>query len=202
MLKPIRNIASTLAAVFVSRFFIRLARDANQIHLGVDEIIFIAGRIKRKVPCRLLVFGFGYDSYFWHQLNRGGETIFIEDDSSWFNRVKQEQPHLSGCLVDYGTRRAQWQEFLVAPDRLAMRFPDEVEAAPFDCILVDGPHGWVDTDPGRMKSIFAAARLIGAGGEVFVHDCDRIVEKTYCDRFFGSGVLETDLGKLRHYRFP
>jgi uncharacterized protein (TIGR01627 family) len=195
-------LTSWLAAIFVSPVFIRLARDANQIHLSVEEIYYIASMIRRKVPCRFLVFGFGNDSYFWNKLNRGGETIFLEDDPTWFAKVNEQYSHYASFLVHYGTRRTQWQELLGAPEKLMMNLPEEIKMEKFDCILVDGPQGWVDTNPGRMKSIFEASRLIKLNGDIFVHDCDREVEQAYCNRFLGHGVLKKELARLRHYCFP
>jgi glucuronoxylan 4-O-methyltransferase len=85
-----------------------------------------------------------------------------------------------------------------------MELPDEVGSREWDIILVDGPRGWRDDQPGRMKSIFAASRLIGRPGDVFVHDCERAVENVYSNKFLGHENLKRQLdgssGLLRHYR--
>ena len=199
MIEIIKKLTSILAAKLTTPIFIKLARETNRIHLNVDEIFYIASVIKGKAPCRLLVFGFGNDSYFWTKLNKGGKTIFLEDDPVWFDQVKKQNPQCYGYLVDYGTQRSEWQELIGEPDKLRMDLPEEVEMEKFDCILIDGPHGWVDTDPGRMKSIFEASRLIETKGDIFVHDSDREVEKAYCDRYLGHGILKKGLPRLRHY---
>ena len=60
-------------------------------------------------------------------------------------------------------------------------------------IVVDGPAGHDDHEkytgreaPGRMKSIYMASRMVAPGGAVFVHDCDRLVEQQYANRYLGS----------------
>lgn len=201
MSEIIKKATSDLAAKIPTPFLIRLARETNKIHLDVGEICYIASVIKRKTPCRFLVFGFGNDSYFWMKLNEGGKTVFLEDEVGWFDQVSQQYPELKGYVVSYDTQRRHWRDLLDRPTKLQMDLPEEVVAEKYGCILVDGPHGWVDTNPGRMKSIFEASRLIDKGGDIFVHDTDREVEKAYCDQYFGKGELEKELGRLRHYHF-
>ena len=77
--------------------------------------------------------------------------------------------------------------------------PQEVEKENWDIILVDAPAGWGDQTPGRMKSIFIASQLAANYTDVFVHDCDRIVEKTYSHTFLKQENLKTEIQKLRHY---
>ncbi len=89
---------------------------------------------------------------------------------------------------------------LESPERLEMELPAGIEAENWDIIIVDAPHGFNDTLPGRMKSIFAASRLAKTGCDVFVHDCHREVERAYCDRFLQSDNLIAEVHKLRHYR--
>jgi hypothetical protein len=202
MFKNVKKLSTSLAATFVHPFFIRLAKFTNCIHLHAEEIFCIASVIKNKRPCRFLVFGFGNDSSYWVRLNRGGKTIFIEDNPDWYSFVLQQHPDYLGYLVDYGTRRTQWQELLDAPEKLKIDLPVEVISQPYDCILVDGPQGWLDSNPGRMKSIFTASRLVAEEGDIFVHDCDRIIESTYCERYLGSGWLVDQIRRLRHYHFP
>lgn len=58
----VKALTSTLAAIFLATPFVRLARATNHICLSVNEIFYIACVIKKKSPCRLLVFGAGNDS--------------------------------------------------------------------------------------------------------------------------------------------
>jgi glucuronoxylan 4-O-methyltransferase len=81
-----------------------------------------------------------------------------------------------------------------------MNLPESVERTRWDIVLVDAPEGWDETTPGRMKSIFLASQLVAADGDVFVHDCDRQVERAFCDRFLKPENLFAEVESLRHYR--
>ncbi len=177
-----------------------LARKLNHIQLSPREIGIILRTLKQNAPCNFLVFGMGNDSPLWQQANRGGHTVFIEDDELWLRRVQDFQPMITAFLVEYGTRKSEWRQLLQNPERLEMKLPDEIERERWDVVLIDGPHGSTDSNPGRMKSIFLGARLVRNEGTVFVHDCDRIVERAYCDRFLGTPNFIEQVQKLRHYQ--
>jgi hypothetical protein len=179
---------------------LRLTRWAAGIQLDPTELRAIVGTIHRKRPCRLLVFGLGRDSFLWARVNRGGTTIFIEDDERWLHEVLKRHRGLTAFKVNYLSRRDEWQELLDSPERLAMRLPADVEHHSWDVVLVDAPAGFDDANPGRMKSIVLARRLAKGGADVFVHDCDRPVEQVYCDRFLQPENLIEEIGRLRHYR--
>jgi glucuronoxylan 4-O-methyltransferase len=85
-----------------------------------------------------------------------------------------------------------------------MDLPVELGSRRWDVILVDGPAGYDDTQPGRMKSIYAASRLVAAGGRVFVHDCDRPAERAFTSRYLGDDRLFVEAkgrATLRGYTF-
>lgn len=54
---------------------------------------------------------------------------------------------------------------------------------------------------GRMKSIFMASWLAQQHKktDVFVHDCNRIVEATYSDKYLRPANLQKSFDRLRHY---
>jgi glucuronoxylan 4-O-methyltransferase len=195
------RLSIAISSTWPTPFFISCMKMANKVHLSAEEIKAIASVVKEKAPCKFLVFGLGNDSLFWSRINRRGKTVFIEDNLSWFYIIKGRNPGMEGYLVEYGTRRREWKELLNTPDMLLLALPDEVECEKWDVILVDAPNGWDDLTPGRMKSIFMASRLVGEGGHIFVHDCDRQVEKIYCDRFLGDNLQE-EIRSLRHYCTP
>ena len=180
--------------------------DQSSFQLSQDETDAIVAAIVP--PARFLVFGLGHDSVFWANANQGGTTVFLESDPVWFKRITELHPELNAYLVEYGTARHQWRALLRSPDQLAMKLPDAVREETWDCILVDGPTGHRRQTPGRMKSIYAAASLIKPGGDIFVHDCHRQVERIYCDTFLGNANLVKQLRRkkwfnahvLRHYR--
>ena len=190
-----------LSAQWPALRWLRAMRRVNSIQLRAAELRTIAVTVKRKAPCNFLVFGLGNDAAFWHRLNRGGTTVFLEDNEEWLRKVAGRHPRITASLVDYGTRRAQWRELLDAPaQKLAMNLPESVERTRWDVILVDAPEGWDEMTPGRMKSIFLASQLVAADGDVFVHDCDRQVEQAFCDRFLKPENLFAEVESLRHYR--
>ncbi|MCP4701948.1 MAG: hypothetical protein GY862_34575 [Gammaproteobacteria bacterium] len=178
---------------------IKAARRINGIQLSSKELEYIIIRMKEKFPCNLLVFGLGNDSVFWLRINRGGSVVFIEDNESWFREILKKLPYISAYLVDYRTRRPQWKELLESPELLDMPLPDTIEKQKWDLILVDAPAGWNDQNPGRMKSIFLASKLAKNGCDVLVHDCNRLVEQVYCDRFLKKTNLVAEIQALRHY---
>ena len=178
-----------------------LARWRLGIQLELRELIMIARCIRS--PLSLLVFGLGNDSILWHGLNRGGRTCFIENDPDWHRRITGSHPELEVHMVTYNTLRAQWKELLEQPTRLALTLPDEVAGSRWDAIFVDGPPGWHDATPGRMQSIYMAARLVRPDGDVLVHDAEREVESAYCARYLGRPNLVGSVrgrAVLEHYR--
>jgi glucuronoxylan 4-O-methyltransferase len=179
---------------------IGLVRKHNEIQITVEELKTIADVLRRRRACNFLVFGLGNDSLFWSKFNHGGKTVFVEDDNEWFSKVLKKNNGLTAYLVDYRTRLTQWEEFLGSPAVFDLDLPEAVRSLQWDVILVDAPAGWYDTAPGRMKSIAAASRLARDSGDVFVHDCDRNIEKIYCDRYLKSENLVAEVGKLKHFR--
>ena len=179
---------------------IKAMRRLNGIQLSHEELRVILEAVREKAPCNFLVFGLGNDSAVWLRINRGGNTVFVEDDERWLQKVVKSNRRIKAHLVDYLTRRTQWEELLESPGLLDMPLPDEIEREKWDVILVDAPAGWNDGTPGRMKSIFLSSRLADISSDVFVHDCDRQIEKIYCDRFLKRENLKAEVGSLRHYR--
>lgn len=147
-----------------------------------------------------MIFGLGNDSSFWAEINRKGKTVFIEDSKTWLEKVQKKHPHLCAFMVDYCTRLNQWKELLESTEVFDLALPKEVDHPQWDVILVDAPTGFDDSCPGRMKSIAAASRLAKNFGDVFVHDCERLVEAAYCDRYLKNANKISEIGTLRHYR--
>jgi len=174
----------------------------NSIILSPPEIALIRQFVLSKNACRFLVFGLGNDSVYWHKMNKRGITHFLEDNSEWNSKVVTRYPYLNCTLITYHTQRHEWRSLLNQPDKLYIPLPDEVLQDKWDVILVDAPAGNEDLTPGRMQSIFMAAKLAKVSGhcEIFVHDCHREVESTYSDRFLGPENLIKQIDNLRHYQ--
>jgi uncharacterized protein (TIGR01627 family) len=195
--------SSELARSWPSHFNLSVMRRLNQIQLGVEQIALISKTIKANSRCRLLIFGLGNDSLFWSSLNREGVTISLEDDPQWLEKITKSRSHLTAFRVTYGTRRTDWKWLLDSPSSLQMALPRDVEKTKWDVILVDGPAGWGDDTPGRMKSIYAASRLAAKSADIFAHDCEREVEDAYCKYFLKNENMKAEVkhpeGWLRHY---
>lgn len=191
-----------LASVLPLPKVLNLMKAIHLIVITNDEMKAIISAVREKAFCRFLIFGLGNDSLFWSKLNRRGLTVFVEDSPAWLTGVTDKYPHIKAFLVDYETKRTQWETLLESPDTLNMVLPGSISDRAWDVILVDGPEGYDDSTPGRMKSIFVASRLAARRGHIFVHDCDRKIEQVYADRFLGKDNLVAEIGLLRHYRIP
>ena len=196
--------------------FVQAQRTGLALRLGLDprlltdvqltaaELGAVVKAVRERPHCRLLVFGCGNDTPFWERVNAGGETAFIEDDPRWAVAARAALHASSVHLVDYGTRLSDWRLLLDAPHRLLMAFPPEILERPWDVVLVDGPAGHDASSPGRMKSIYGAANLVGPGGAIFVHDSEREVEGAFAARYLGDERMFAEVrgrALLRGYRF-
>jgi glucuronoxylan 4-O-methyltransferase len=192
-----------LARVWPSHHNISKMKQLNHIQLSTDQLKAISTAITRKAPCKLLIFGLGNDSAFWLKLNRGGDTIFLEDNEEWLQQITKKIKGITAFIVDYKTLRTDWKKLLENQSLLDMSLPQCVENEEWDIILVDAPNGWNDQTPGRMKSIYHSSRLIKNSGDIFVHDCDREIETVYCDKYLKKdnfvNEIEAEVGDLRHY---
>ncbi len=176
------------------------------IQLAAGQLLAVCRSLQAKPRCNFLVFGMGNDSPLWLASNRNGRTAFLEDNPAWFDSVGQRFPALEGHLVAYPTRVRQWCEILHDPNKLRMALPPTVANVRWDVVLVDGPAGWHDDAPGRMCSIYAASAFAADDADVFVHDCERPLEASYCDLYLTNENLVEEIGAgapiLRHYRMP
>jgi len=192
-----------VSGMFPCRPLLSAMRKLNHIQLTALELARITAAVRGRRECRLLVFGLGNDSAYWRAVNHRGRTVFLEDDAGWLRSVLDRHPGLTAFPVRYTTTLPEWRALLNQPDRLRMDWPDGVREGDWDVVLIDAPAGWHDEAPGRMQSISAAPRLAAAGGDVFVHDCHREVEREYCDRFLSPArLVAEEENRLRHYRMP
>ena len=182
--------------------WIKRERQRLGIQMHANEIFFVARAIRP--PANFLIFGLWNDSPFWFRLNQRGRTVFVEDQEEWFDKIRAENPFLEAYLIKYGTTLSEASQLIECPDRLAMDLPSQIRRTEWDVILIDGPAGYEDNTPGRMKSIYESSRLIKQGGSIFVHDQEREVEREYGDRYLlQTNVVAEIKGRatLRHYRY-
>lgn len=172
---------------------------SNPGQLSLKEYTLIADTIFNRKACHLLVFGVGRDSQLWIDINKEGKTVFLEDNPFWLDYARKKVPNIVVFQVCYDTKRKDWSQLLSQPEKLKMDLPKEIWDTKWDIIFVDAPAGFSDDQPGRMKSIYTASFLAQTNTDVFVHDCDRIVECVYCSHFFQKSDLKNTIDRLCHY---
>ncbi|KAL6316246.1 hypothetical protein AAG906_017793 [Vitis piasezkii] len=187
-----------------------------------NEISVSLRVLQKKAPCNFLVFGLGHDSLMWTALNHGGRTIFLEEDKSWIEQIKQKLPSLESYHVVYDSKVHQADELMevgmgedckVVVDprfskcKLSLKgFPNEVYDVEWDLIMVDAPTGYHDEAPGRMSAIYTAGLMArnreDGETDVFVHDVDRVVEDKFSKAFLCEGYFREQEGRIRHFAIP
>jgi glucuronoxylan 4-O-methyltransferase len=170
---------------------ISLRREQLDIQMETKELCVITDAIRP--PVNFLVFGLGNDSIFWHEVNKNGRTVFVEDDVVWFDSITKKYPHLESYLVSYGTKAKEWKDLINHPEKLGLALPSSVTKTQWDVILVDGPAGYTSETPGRMKSIYEASRLVKNGGIIFIHDSERDIERSYGEKYLGKENMREEI---------
>ncbi|URE23436.1 plant-specific domain TIGR01627 family protein [Musa troglodytarum] len=183
----------------------------------------VAGVLRLRGPCHLLVFGLGHETPLWSALNHGGRTVFVDENEYYVARVEGRNPGLEAYDVAYTTKVREMPDLLAAARRqrrgdcrpvqnllfsdcrLAINdLPNQLYDVAWDVILVDGPKGFSATEPGRMSAIFTAAVMARSGGpghvDVLVHDYDRKVEKLCSAEFLCLENLVVATRSLAHFR--
>jgi uncharacterized protein (TIGR01627 family) len=156
----------------------------NKHQMKPREYRAIADLVIACAPANFLVFGLGRDTPLWKMANPGGQTVFLENVQEWIDISHTNDPSTLVYKVSYTTKRTEWNTIQDDLSKLTMQLPPDVTSQKWDIILVDSPGGAFDTDPGRMQSIYTAAQL--KPNHIFLHDCNRPVEKFYFKKFISS----------------
>jgi hypothetical protein len=159
----------------------------NRIQLSPAQIEVIGGAILARQPgCNLLVFGLGYDSPLWADINARGSTLFIEHSQEWERRILSDHPQLNAIRVDFGRHTVATS--LKSPDlTIAAAAVPPLLQRDWDVILIDGPAGSRPDHPGRALPICWAAQMRARPTHVFVHDCERPLEHAFIGRTLIGG---------------
>lgn len=162
------------------------------------EYALIVQELRSQPSCNFLVFGVGNDSKLWLEINKGGKTVFLEDQLDWIQTVKSTVgEHLDIRKVEYRTDISEWKEIVDNRERLLLDLPGDIINTDWDLIFIDSPMGFRSTGvPGRMQSIYTASQL--KCHRYILHDVDRIVEKTYGEIYLGEMVNHIDKMNLYH----
>lgn len=167
----------------------------QQVYVTVAEI----QRVRNlRGSCNLLIFGVGFDSIFWTNVNVGGHTVFLEDNAQWATYVKEQAPHINVYQVVYHTQVGRDDKLYLSPDswpNLTMQVYGlnasiDITTTTWDVVIVDGPGGFGKGEPGRIQPLYTAIELARPPNTLtVVDDCEREVVRTYADLFYGPGAL-------------
>ncbi|CAA6661435.1 unnamed protein product [Spirodela intermedia] len=177
------------------------------------DVKAVAATLRRHGPCNLLVFGMGHETLLWRSLNRGGRTVFLDENEYFVARLEERhQGLLEAYDVGYTTKVSELPDLLAAARadrkgdcrpvqnllfsdcRLAINdLPNQLYDVSWDVIVVDGPRGYSPSAPGRMSAIFTAAVMARSGGR------GREVEKVCSEEFLCKENLVAASGQLAHF---
>jgi hypothetical protein len=131
----------------------------------------------------MLIFGTGHDSQLWLEINSDGTTLFLEHSLEWREFANQRCPNISiRELPDFGlTVHNSIQDF--SADDARFKPPSDLMETEWDVILIDGPPGYSQKDPGRAVPIYWASKLATERTHIFVDDYERNLERHFTDRY-------------------
>lgn len=170
-------------------------KETNNVQLNRAELSYLIDFVKKQNK-NMLVFGCGADTKIWASINKK-KTVFLENNQDWINKTKKENFDIR--KIEYSTKANQFKELLNNTKDLKIDLPFGIKDMDWGIIFVDAPVGNAE---GRMQSIYVASILasLNCNTSVFVHDCDREIEKLYCDKYLEKYKLIKQIRKLRHYK--
>ena len=191
--------------------FVNLIEEMKAAGKGLmskKQYINVGHVLNTLAPCNFLIFGLGEDAYIWEEINKEGRTVFLEDDKEWISKF--DDKGLEIYSVEYDTRAEDHMNIGFDIEKLKMKLPEEIINIEWDVIFVDGPLGHNPPrpykGPGRMKSIYAAHRLLREGGICIIDDYGREIESKYANHFFGTknlcNVVENKVGFFKKHEGP
>tara|TARA_R110000765_G_scaffold17897_5_gene48487 strand:- start:2479 stop:3099 length:621 start_codon:yes stop_codon:yes gene_type:complete len=167
---------------------IKKFKDDGKGLMSLDQYLYAAITVKMLAPCNFLVFGLGEDSPLWEEFNKGGRTVFLEDDKEWIKQFDDQGLEIYD--VTYSTKVEDHKKIGFDPEKLKMDLPDTISETKWDLIFVDGPLGHQPPrpyqGPGRMQSIYTAHSLLRDDGICIIDDLGREVEQNYALHYFGE----------------
>ncbi|XP_076909800.1 arabinogalactan O-methyltransferase 2-like [Bidens hawaiensis] len=198
----------------------------KQQGLPEKEIRFLLDIIRQKSPCNVLVFGFEHDYIKLHNINKGGTSVFLENNLEKVKDMKGEFKMFNATFVykvEYKTYAKDAYKLLkharsspscdmnsgmsniMSECKLGLTgLPKEVMETKWDVIVVDGPCGDGPGSPGRMGSIFMASVLARAGNgtNVVVHDTDQMIENWFSWEFLCEENRVSSKGRFWNFKVP
>jgi hypothetical protein len=131
----------------------------------------------------VLIFGLGYDSKMWfHQNNK---TYFIENNDKYIKLNKDVIPEENIIKYDYKNLTVKNSYNMNLDDMNLYKIPTKIlQLAPFKIILIDGPPGYNNEQPGRLIPIYWARYLSNENTIIYVDDSSRKLETYAINKFF------------------
>jgi hypothetical protein len=173
---------------------------------GRDSRMLCAASLEGKPLDSFVIFV--EDNEEWGQLVQGELDEYLTSRQRQ-NDNDDSGSDMGRCIVvgiQYDTKREDWIDYLGMQDKLAaivlssiinsiqsnshflsnerlatLLLTSKNLESMFDVVLVDGPAGASDNNPGRMSTIAAASKLVKLhdDGVVFIDDIDRTVERVF-----------------------
>lgn len=149
------------------------------------EYTLIAETILGLENPNVLVFGCGMDTELWQKCNPNGKNVYLEHNATWLQDAIRFNPGADIRVQDYTTSAKHWKNY--SEEELILKMDQDLIDTEWDVIFIDGPHGWRDKkglNPGRMSPIMMVGTSRLKCKNLFVHDCNRIIEKNFMNRYF------------------
>ena len=172
----------------------------NPGQMSFDQYQYIYDTVSSKNGCNFLIFGLGKDSQLWIEANKNGNTVFVEDNIEWINFCKSI-PNLDVRHVNYTNVGHDYEKLLedykLGINNLNLDLHNDIRQKKWDIILVDGPANYGFDVPCRMKSIYETYNLSKLNNDIdiFVHDVNKIIIKTYTNYFYKEYNLLSTIGE-------
>lgn len=156
---------------------------SNKIQLAKEVIYDI--KKNNTTNDNVLIFGLGYDSKMWfHQNNK---TYFIENNDEYIKLNKDVIPEENIIKYDYKNLTVKNSYNMNLDDMNLYKIPTKIlQLAPFKIILIDGPPGYNNEQPGRLIPICWAKYLSNENTLIYVDDSSRKLETYAINKFFNN----------------
>lgn len=144
----------------------------------------------------VLVFGLGYDSKMWYHQNNN--TYFIENNEEYINLNKDIIPQENIIQYDYKNLTVKNSFNMNFNDMNIYKIPTKIlQLAPFKIILIDGPAGYNDEQPGRLIPMFWTRYLSDENTLIYVDDSSRKLETYAINKFFNNNPKKIFNSRLK-----
>lgn len=131
----------------------------------------------------MLIFGLGYDSKMWYNMNNN--TYFIENNDEYINLNTDIIPRDHIIKYDYNNITVENSFSMRLSDIESFKIPETIlKLAPFKIILIDGPTGYDNKPPGRLIPIFWSKKLSNKNTLIYVDDSSRKLESYAINKFY------------------